>query len=196
MRRVGAAVSAARTSGSLTIDVVQAVARFVPVTLGHRYLGVPVAPELGTFELTPDMLRYYGTAIPAPDGTTLPQTVTLPDGTSVLVAGHGAGEGRRRHSGRAPDVPMDQGRLPALLQQRAEGSAGAGPGSARVPSAAGVPAARDRHPASAPAGRPARGRHDADAALAVSDGPFRADRGRGRPIWIPAWSAIFASRRT
>ena len=39
VRRVGAAVSAARASGSLTIDVVQAVARYVPVTLGHRYLG-------------------------------------------------------------------------------------------------------------------------------------------------------------
>ena len=68
VRRVGAAVSAARASGSLTIDVVQAVARYVPVTLGHRYLGVPVAPELGTFELTPDMLTLLRDAIPAPDG--------------------------------------------------------------------------------------------------------------------------------
>ena len=53
VRRVGAAVAAARTSGSLTIDVVRAVARYVPVTLGHEYLGVPVARRPGSFELTP-----------------------------------------------------------------------------------------------------------------------------------------------
>ena len=60
VRRVGAALAAARTAGSATIDVVQAVARYVPVTLGHRYLGVPVAAQKGSFELTPDMLTYYG----------------------------------------------------------------------------------------------------------------------------------------
>ena len=62
VRRVGAAVTAARTNGSPTIDVVQALARYVPVTLGHRYLGVPVTPQAGSFELTPEMLTYYGTA--------------------------------------------------------------------------------------------------------------------------------------
>ncbi len=63
VRRVGAALAAARASGSSTIDVVSAVARYVPVTLGHRYLGVPVAPQPGSFELTPEMLTYYGTPI-------------------------------------------------------------------------------------------------------------------------------------
>jgi cytochrome P450 len=63
VRRVGAAVAAARASGTLTIDVVGAVARFVPVTLGHKYLGVPVEPRPGSFELTPEMLTYYGSPI-------------------------------------------------------------------------------------------------------------------------------------
>jgi hypothetical protein len=36
VRRVGAAVAAARSGGVLTIDVVGALARFVPVTLGHK----------------------------------------------------------------------------------------------------------------------------------------------------------------
>ena len=61
VRRVGAAVAAARMNGSSTIDVVQTLARYVPVTLGHRYLGVPVTPQPGSFELTPEMLTYYGT---------------------------------------------------------------------------------------------------------------------------------------
>ena len=74
MRRIAAAVAAARTSGSPTIDVVQAVARYVPVTLGHRYLGVPVAAEPGTFELTPDMLTYYGTPIDGEPATALTRT--------------------------------------------------------------------------------------------------------------------------
>jgi hypothetical protein len=69
VRRVGGAVAAARASGSSNIDVVQSVARYVPVTLGHRYLGVPVAATAGSFELTPEMLTYYGTPI---DG--LPET--------------------------------------------------------------------------------------------------------------------------
>ena len=63
MRRIGTAVDAARRSGSCTIDVVETVARYVPVTLGHRYLGVPVAVEPGSFELTDDMLTFYGSAI-------------------------------------------------------------------------------------------------------------------------------------
>jgi len=71
VRRVGAAVAAARTSGSSTIDVVQTVARYVPVTLGHRYLGVPVAAQPGSFDLTPDMLTYYGTPIDGQPDTAL-----------------------------------------------------------------------------------------------------------------------------
>ena len=63
MGRVGAALAAARSTGSSTIDIVQAVARYVPITLGHAYLGVPVAPQRGSFELTPEMLTYYGSPI-------------------------------------------------------------------------------------------------------------------------------------
>jgi cytochrome P450 len=63
VRRVNAAVAAARENGSSTIDVVPAVARYVPVTLGHKYLGVPVMPQPGSFELSPEMLTYYGTPI-------------------------------------------------------------------------------------------------------------------------------------
>jgi len=77
-RRVGAAVAAARTNGSSTIDVVHSVARYVPVTLGHRYLGVPVAAQPGSFELTSEMLTYYGTPI---DGQ--PQTA-LTKGDGVI----------------------------------------------------------------------------------------------------------------
>jgi cytochrome P450 len=61
--RIGAAVAAARRNGIFTIDVVQAVARYVPVTVGHRYLGVPVAPQPTRFELTSEMLTYYGSPI-------------------------------------------------------------------------------------------------------------------------------------
>jgi cytochrome P450 len=63
VRRVGAALAAARERHANTIDVVQAAARYVPVTLGHRYLGVPVAQEAGAFELTPEMLACYGSPI-------------------------------------------------------------------------------------------------------------------------------------
>jgi hypothetical protein len=70
-RRVGAAVEAARAAGTSTIDVVQAVGRYVPVTLGHRYLGVPVAGEPGSFALTPQMLEYYGTPIDGDPHTAL-----------------------------------------------------------------------------------------------------------------------------
>ena len=66
VRRVGAAVGRARAAGVPVIDVVQAVARYVPVFLGHRYLGVPVAAKPGSFQLTPEMLTYYGQPI---DGT-------------------------------------------------------------------------------------------------------------------------------
>jgi hypothetical protein len=71
VRRVGAALDAARASGSSTIDVVPALARYVPVTVGHRYLGVPVAPQLGSFDLTPEMLTYYGEPIEGLPGTEL-----------------------------------------------------------------------------------------------------------------------------
>ena len=71
VRRIGAALAAARTSGSSTIDIVQAIARYVPVTLGHKYLGVPVAAQKGSFELTPEMLTYYGTPIDAQPETAL-----------------------------------------------------------------------------------------------------------------------------
>jgi cytochrome P450 len=74
MRRVGAAVAAARASGTLTIDVVGALARFVPVTLGHRYLGVPVEPRPGSFELSPEMLTYYGTPVDGSAETALKQS--------------------------------------------------------------------------------------------------------------------------
>ena len=63
MRRMGAALATARTSGASTIDLVTTLARYVPVTLGHRYLGVPVAAQPGSFELTAEMLMYYGTPI-------------------------------------------------------------------------------------------------------------------------------------
>ena len=63
MRRVGNALASARSSGSSTIDVVSSLARYVPVTLGHKYLGVPVADQPGSFELTPEMLTYYGAPI-------------------------------------------------------------------------------------------------------------------------------------
>jgi cytochrome P450 len=74
VRRVGAAVAAARASGTLTIDVVGALARFVPVTLGHSYLGVPVEPRPGSFELTPEMLTYYGSPIDGIAETALTQS--------------------------------------------------------------------------------------------------------------------------
>jgi cytochrome P450 len=71
MRRVADAVGAARARGALTIDVVDALARYVPVTLGHRYLGVPVASQAGSFELTPEMLTCYGTPIDGQADTAL-----------------------------------------------------------------------------------------------------------------------------
>jgi cytochrome P450 len=73
LRRVGAAVAAARRSGSMTLDVVETVARYVPVALGHKYLGVPVAATPGSFELTPEMLTYYGSPIDGQADTALKQ---------------------------------------------------------------------------------------------------------------------------
>jgi hypothetical protein len=63
MRRMGAALAGARKNGVSTLCLVESIARYVPVTLGHRYLGVPVAPQPGSFELTPEMLSYYGSPI-------------------------------------------------------------------------------------------------------------------------------------
>jgi cytochrome P450 len=79
-RRLQAALSKARTSGASTVDVVESVARYVPVVLGHQYLGVPVAPERGTFELTPEMLTYYGSPIDGQPDTALgPGDGVIPD---------------------------------------------------------------------------------------------------------------------
>jgi hypothetical protein len=63
MRRMGTALAGARKNGASTLCLVESIARYVPVTLGHRYLGVPVAPHPGSFELTPEMLTYYGSPI-------------------------------------------------------------------------------------------------------------------------------------
>ena len=71
MRRLGAALADARSNGSSTIDVVSSVARYVPVTVGHHYLGVPVAATRGSFTLTPDMLTYYGSPIDGQPATAL-----------------------------------------------------------------------------------------------------------------------------
>jgi len=96
MRRVKEAVREVRASDNNYIDVVPAVARFVPVTLGHHYFGVPAAQHKGSFELTDEMLEYYGDKVPGPDGKTpLPtsyknaagETINLPD--SALKRGDG-----------------------------------------------------------------------------------------------------------
>lgn len=71
MRRMGAALANARKSGAATVCLVESLARYVPVTLGHKYLGVPVAPEEGTFQLTPEMLTYYGWPIDGQPETAL-----------------------------------------------------------------------------------------------------------------------------
>ncbi|HVQ13619.1 MAG TPA: hypothetical protein VMS40_08510 [Vicinamibacterales bacterium] len=63
MRRMAAALARARKSGVSTMCLVESLARYLPVTLGHKYLGVPVAAQNGSFELTPEMLTYYGTPI-------------------------------------------------------------------------------------------------------------------------------------
>ena len=80
VRRMRAAIDAARANGSMTFDVVQALARHVPVTLGHRYLGVPVAAQRGSFALTPEMLTYYGAPIDGQAETALqPGDGVIPD---------------------------------------------------------------------------------------------------------------------
>ena len=71
MRRMGAALAGARKSGTSTVCLVESLARYVPVTLGHKYLGVPVAAQTGSFELTPEMLTYYGAPIDGQPETAL-----------------------------------------------------------------------------------------------------------------------------
>jgi len=71
MRRMGTALAGARKDGAATLCLVESIARYVPVTLGHRYLGVPVAPQPGSFELTPEMLTYYGSPIDGQAATAL-----------------------------------------------------------------------------------------------------------------------------
>jgi len=80
VRRVGAALLGCRSANALTLDVVPSVARYVPVTLGHKYLGVPVADTRGTFDLTPEMLTYYGSPIDGQAATALgPSDGVIPD---------------------------------------------------------------------------------------------------------------------
>src|SRR5688572_4911507 len=84
MRRVGAAVGAARAEGPPRLDVVQNVARYVPVTLGHHYLGVPVADRPGSFSLTDEMLTYYGEPIDGQPETALGRDDgVIPDETQM-----------------------------------------------------------------------------------------------------------------
>ena len=106
MRRVGRGRAGGRAaSGSSDASTsCRRVARYVPVTLGHEYLGVPVAEQPGSFELTDEMLTYYGEPI---------------DGQPETALGREDGVIPDEHA----DVRVDQGRVPALLQQRAEGSA-------------------------------------------------------------------------
>jgi hypothetical protein len=59
---------------------VEAIARYVPVTVGHRYLGVPVAAQPSSFELTTEMTTYYGTPIDGQPETALQkQDGVIPD---------------------------------------------------------------------------------------------------------------------
>lgn len=67
--RIGRAVKTARESGTLQLDIVRTVARFVPVTLGRVYLGAPALTQIEHFELSDEMLRYYGNdLLGGPDG--------------------------------------------------------------------------------------------------------------------------------
>jgi cytochrome P450 len=86
MTRIRKAVQEARISGKLYVDIVPTVARFVPVTMGHHYLGVPAAEQMGKFELTDEMLEYYGDKVPGPDGKTpLPTSYQKPDGETISL---------------------------------------------------------------------------------------------------------------
>ena len=84
MHRVRIAVQDARASGNNYVDVVPAVARFAPVTLGHHYFGVPAAEQTAKFELTDEVLELYGDKVPGPDGKTpLPTTYKDPSGETI-----------------------------------------------------------------------------------------------------------------
>ena len=122
----------------------------------------------GSFELTPDMLTYYGTPI---DGSA----------ETALAKGDGVIPDERQH------VRLDQGRVPALLQQRPEGSGRAGR-RACAPAGSCSPTCCARSPASAQRlrGRPAGRRHDARAAGPVPAGSIYAD---GRPAARPGPAA-------
>ena len=83
-RRMKIAVAEAKANGEPLVDVVPTVARFIPVYLGDQYLGVPVAPERGTFELNDLMLKCYGDKVAGPDGVTpLPLSITGPNGETI-----------------------------------------------------------------------------------------------------------------
>ena len=103
----------------------QTVARYVPVTLGHEYLGVPVAERPGSFELTDEMLTYYGEPI---------------DGQPETALG--------RQDGVIPDEPQMYAWIKAAFQHFfnnvQKDPRGAEAGLARLPPAARLPAARDR----------------------------------------------------
>lgn len=100
IHRVAAAVHRARKTGTMQIDVVTDLARYVPVYLGHMYLGVPVAEQRGAFELSDAMLKYYGDKAPGPDGKTpLPESYTRADGKTVELPDSALG----REDGVIPD---------------------------------------------------------------------------------------------
>jgi hypothetical protein len=79
-RRMGVTLAAARAAGKAHIDIVSGIARGVPVSVGHAYLGVPVAETQGAFALTPEMLAYYGEPIDGQQETALgPDDGIIPD---------------------------------------------------------------------------------------------------------------------
>ncbi len=84
MQRVKRAVEESRLNGHGQIDIVTAVARYVPVTVSHHYFGIPAAKEKSSFELNKDMVRYYGEKVAGPNGKTpLPTEFQRSDGCIV-----------------------------------------------------------------------------------------------------------------
>lgn len=84
VRRMQAVMNDAGGAAVVQLDVVNTLARFVPVYLGDVYLGVPVARQRGEFELTDEMLKYYGGKVAGPDGVSeLPVSYKRADGTNV-----------------------------------------------------------------------------------------------------------------
>lgn len=85
-RRIMLEVERARRSGHFMLDVVTTLARFIPVVLGHHYIGVPVAGQRGSFELSDEMLQYYGKRVAGPDGVTpLPTSIQRADGSTIQL---------------------------------------------------------------------------------------------------------------